>query len=307
MTAASIGSTLDKCDTAAEIVSLFAVSVIYVVYLGIIGRMNYQAFQELLWQKATELYRPMPWRETITPYYVLVSELMLQQTQVERVIPKFLQFVEAFPTIHALAKAPLSDVLILWSGLGYNRRAKFLHRAAQLVIQDYEGVIPQTKEALIALPGVGENTAGAILAYAFNEPVIFVETNVRTVYIHHFFRDVVDVDDTSIRGLLAETIDAEHPREFYWALMDYGSYLKRQGTRNIDQSKHYKKQSTLKGSVREVRGLILKELSKGVVTESELREKLPQDERYLVALDALIREGFIERRRHQLLLAQQQV
>lgn len=265
--------------------------------------MSHQEFQELLWQQAKELYRPMPWRESTDPYFILVSELMLQQTQVDRVIPKFLQFIEAFPSVDALAGAPLSEVLIVWSGLGYNRRAKFLHQSAQMVMNEYDGIIPDTKEALVRLPGVGENTAGAILAYAYNQPVLFIETNVRTVYIHHFFEETINVHDDDIREVLTATLDSEHPREFYWALMDYGSHLKRQGYGKIDQSKHYKKQSALKGSLREIRGRILKELSKGPISEDALRQKMPNDARFPVAIEALISEGFIERRRDQLHLA----
>ena len=138
-------------------------------------------FQELVWEKARELYRDMPWRQDVRPYYVLVSEIMLQQTQVDRVIPKFEAFIECFPTIESLAQAPLSQVLQLWSGLGYNRRAKFLHEAAKKIQREFKGIFPETFEALISLPGVGANTAGAILAYSFNYPAVFIETNVRTV------------------------------------------------------------------------------------------------------------------------------
>lgn len=250
-------------------------------------------FQELVWEKGRDLYRPMPWRENTDPYYVLVSELMLQQTQVERVIPKFQQFVELFPTVGDLAKASLADVLMAWSGLGYNRRAKFLHEAAKMVVAEFAAKIPASFENLVALPGVGPNTAGAIMAYSFNQPVIFIETNVRTVYFHHFFNDQVLVSDTELKKLVAETVDQEHPREWYWALMDYGSYLKKQGAGRIDKSAHYKKQAPLKGSLREVRGMILKELAVSDLGESDLRGRLPDDSRAELALAALIDEGMV--------------
>lgn len=151
--------------------------------------MKYEDFQEIVWQKGRELYRPMPWREDTRPYYVLVSELMLQQTQVDRVLPKFEAFIEAFPDIESLAAASLGEVLTLWSGLGYNRRAKFLHEAAQSVIREYNGEIPASYDDLVSLPGVGPNTAGAVLAYSFNQPVVYIETNIRTVYFEHFLKE----------------------------------------------------------------------------------------------------------------------
>lgn len=235
----------------------------------------------------------MPWRDNTDPYYVLVSELMLQQTQVDRVIPKFELFMSTFPTIKDLAEASLSDVLILWSGLGYNRRAKFLHSAAKKVVADFDGKIPHTYEDLVTLPGIGPNTAGAILAYSFNQPIVFVETNVRTVYFHHFFEDQALVTDKELKALVADTVDQEHPREWYWGLMDYGSYLKKHGVGRNDKSSHYKKQAPLKGSLREVRGLILKALAVREYPQNELRMEMPNDERFDVALEALLNEGFV--------------
>jgi len=252
-------------------------------------------FNEEVWEKAHQLYRDMPWRNNTEPYYVLVSELMLQQTQVDRVIPKFELFMNTFATIEDLAKASLSDVLSLWSGLGYNRRAKFLHETAKKVIVDFDGTIPDTYDNLVSLPGIGPNTAGAILAYSFNQPVVFIETNVRTVYFHHYFEGQVQVTDKELREIVGKTLDKEHPREWYWGLMDYGSYLKKQGVGRIDKSRHYKKQTVFRGSMREVRGLILKSLAKKDYSLDQLRSELPQDERFDVSIKALVAEGFITR------------
>lgn len=257
--------------------------------------MNRELFQELIWGQGRKLYRDMPWRDRPEPYFVLVSELMLQQTQVDRVIPKFNAFITAFPTVQALADASLADVLRLWSGLGYNRRAKFLHEAARKVVADFDGTIPDTLEALVSLPGVGPNTAGAILAYGFNKPAVFIETNVRTVYFHHFFEDQTDITDKELRESVIDTVDTEHPREWYWAMMDYGAFLKKQGFGANDKSRHYKKQSPLKGSLREVRGLILKRLTERDYTADELQEAMPQDERFATALAALQQEGVVIR------------
>jgi A/G-specific adenine glycosylase len=255
---------------------------------------NQVEFKELIWEYGRSLFRDMPWRDNTDPYWVLVSELMLQQTQVDRVIPKFNEFMTTFPTIKDLARASLGDVLKLWSGLGYNRRAKFLHEAAKMVETDFEGSIPGALEDLVKLPGVGFNTAGAILAYSFNQPIVFIETNIRTVYFHHFFSDQVLVSDNELKELVAETLDTEHPRQWYWALMDYGAFLKKQGTGRINKSSHYKKQAPLKGSLREVRGLILKALVAGDQEPEELRALLPPDERYEKALAALMAENMIQ-------------
>ena len=208
--------------------------------------MDIKQFQDILWQKGNELYRDMPWRQDTRPYYILVSELMLQQTQVDRVVPKF--------------ESPLAEVVKQWQGLGYNRRAKFLHDSVKQIVE--AGSFPSDEQTLVSLPGVGKNTAGAIRVYAFNEPSLFIETNVRAVYIHHFFGDSDAVSDKEIEQILLRTIDYEHPREFYWAVMDYGNWLKKQGVKP-SRSIHYRKQAVLQGSVREVRGQLLTLLAEG--------------------------------------------
>ena len=252
-----------------------------------------ETFSDFLYEKSAPLWRNMPWRDDTRPYYVLVSELMLQQTQVGRVIPKFEEFIKQFPNEKALATAKLADVLKLWQGLGYNRRAKFLHEAAKQIMNEHGGVFPVSETEILKLPGVGKNTAGAIRVYAFNQPSIFVETNIRTVYIHHFFADDFAVDDKQIISLLEATIDRENPRTFYQSLMDYGSWLKSQGVRNISQSRHYKKQAPLKGSVREVRGQIVRLLSEGSKSKQQLLRLLPQDERSDPALLGLVNDGLV--------------
>lgn len=252
--------------------------------------MDNKDFQALVYQKGDELWRDMPWREDTRAYYVLVSEVMLQQTQVGRVIPKFELFIERFPDEKTLAAASLGDVLKLWQGLGYNRRAKFLHEAAKKIMHDFGGTFPENEQDILSLPGVGKNTAGAILAYAFNQPAIFVETNVRTVYIHHFFADDFEVTDKQIIEKLEQTLDRENPRRFYQNLMDYGSWLKANGVRNNARSKHYKKQSPLKGSLREMRGEILRRITRG---DENWHEDIEHDPRFDEALAGLRRDGLI--------------
>lgn len=250
-----------------------------------------RAFRETVWQRARELYRPMPWRDKPTFYHVLVSELMLQQTQVPRVRVKFAEFMQAFPDVEALAAAPLSDVLRIWQGLGYNRRAKFLHEAARYVVAHGQ---PTTREGLMRLPGVGHGTAGALMNYVYEVPTAFVETNVRTVYFNHFFEGRAGVSDRELLTLVDATMDREHPREWYWALMDYGTWLKRQGAAKLVYSKHYHRQSPLKGSVREVRGQIITRLTERDYTVDELADTLPADERFDAALTGLVRDGLVQ-------------
>jgi A/G-specific adenine glycosylase len=219
---------------------------------------------------------------------------MLQQTQVVRVIPKFKAFIAAFPDEKTLSDASLADILRLWQGLGYNRRAKYLHDAVKKIVYEWGGLWPQTAVELQQLPGVGPNTAGALVAYAFNQKSIFIETNIRTVYFLHYFSDQNSVKDTQIQAVLARTLDTEHPREFYWALMDYGSWLKSNGLRNLEQSEHYVKQSPLDGSVRQVRGAIVAALTKSAMKEQDLIKHLNADHRFDTALQGLLRDGLIE-------------
>lgn len=257
--------------------------------------MKREEFQELIHAKGAELWRDMPWRGDTRPYFVLVSELMLQQTQVDRVIPKFNAFIERFPDERVLADAPLADVLLLWNGLGYNRRAKYLHDAAKKIRDDFIGEFPKTYDALLRLPGVGPGTAGAIMTYAYNRAVPFIETNVRTVYFHHFFKEGDKVTDKQLQRLVDDTIDAKSPREFYWALMDYGSSLKRQGLGRLQQSHHYKKQPPLEGSVRQVRGMIIRLLTEYDATYDNLQKNAPADDRFVPALEGLLRDGLVSK------------
>jgi A/G-specific adenine glycosylase len=217
----------------------------------------------------------LPWRKTKDPYKILVSEVMLQQTQVDRVLPFYKNFLKQFPTPAALAKAPLSNVLKAWQGLGYNRRAKFLQQAA--VVLAKEGYTGQK------LPGVGPYTQGAIDAFALNKQSVIIETNIRTVFTHFCFNNSTmiyhsAVSDAEILPLIQKALKKTNlePREFYAALMDYGSYLKKQGIKLNKQSKHYVKQSKFEGSARQLRGAILRELLKKPQTTSQLTKNLSQ-------------------------------
>lgn len=234
------------------------------------------------------------WRQTKDPYRILVSELMLQQTQVARVVPKYEAFIEVFPTAAQLAAASLGDVLRLWQGLGYNRRAKYLQQAAQFVTQELKGVFPQTAEALLALPGVGPYTASAVAAFAFDEPVVVVETNIRTVYIHHFFHDAANIPDSELAPRIARTLQTPSS-EWYAALMDYGSMLKQTIGNKNRQSKTYQKQVRFEGSDRQIRGSIIRLLAAGPQTKQALvlQCRPAEAERIEVQLQKLVDEGLL--------------
>jgi len=220
---------------------------------------------------------------------------MLQQTQVGRVIDKYKAFLRRFPTIESLARAPLRDILEVWQGLGYNRRALALKRLAAIIVDDYGGRIPSDIEVLKALPGVGAATAGAVCAFAFDKPAVFVETNIRSVFIRYFFHDWDGVKDSEILPLVAQTLDAKRPRQWYYALMDYGVALKEQHPNPSRRSAHYAKQSPFEGSLRQVRGMILRALVKDPgITEAALVHEINHDaERVGQCLQQLCREGFV--------------
>ncbi len=237
----------------------------------------------------------LPWRKTTNPYRVLVSEIMLQQTQVARVIPKYRAFLILFPNVRALADAPLRDVLVAWQGLGYNRRAKALHAAARAMCDTCAGKVPKDYDALLSLPGIGPYTAGAVCVFAYNKPHPLVETNIRTVLFHHLLNNRTDVPDSLLREAALAVLDTRHPREWHWALMDYGASLKQSGVRMNDKSRHYRTQSKFSGSDREVRGAIVRELSVTTrVSLSALSERLQfEPTRTKRILQNLVTEGLV--------------
>jgi len=256
--------------------------------------MSPSAFKRCVWRYYQVHGRhDLPWRSTHDPYAIWVSELMLQQTQVSRVIPKFLAFLERFPTIETLAKASLQEVLQYWQGLGYNRRAKYLHQAAQVVSS--QGMFPENSTAWRALPGIGEYTANAIMAFAYNQPVVIIETNVRTVFLHHFFPNRDQVTDAEIKVLIEQMVPKRRSRDWYYALMDYGVYLKgKYGNANI-RSKHYTKQTKFLGSNRQIRGRLIKALLTAKKTESALVLELDAEQKRLQEqLAILIQEGLVK-------------
>ncbi len=240
--------------------------------------------------------RQFPWRDTADPYRILVSEVMLQQTQAGRVVEKYNSFIRTFPDFQSLTQASLQEVLRIWQGLGYNRRGIALKRIAEIVIEKYKGKLPDTISALDELPGIGEATASSISAFAWNKPTIFIETNIRRVYIYFFFKNKENINDRDIVKLVEETLDEKNPREWYYALMDYGAMLKGKVPNPNRQSAHYTKQSKFKGSNREVRGAILKFINeKGKVSQKQILT-LPFSREFIEKnIVVLEREGFLSK------------
>jgi len=255
-------------------------------------------FRRLVLDHYRSAGRAFPWRETRDPWAILVSEIMLQQTQTDRVVPKYLSWMERFPSPADLAAAPLPEILALWSGLGYNRRALALVRAAAEIAQRLaEGRgFPRDEASLLELPGVGPYTARAVLAFACGERVALIETNVRSAFLHHFFPGQELVPDSRIMPLVAACAEAEaaDPRIWYYALMDYGAALKRRLGNPNHRSAHYAKQSPFADSHRRIRGAILRELASGPRALEQLAAALPfAAERVQAALGDLEREGFV--------------
>lgn len=228
---------------------------------------------------------------------------MLQQTQVVRVLEKYPEFLKKFPTVEVLARASLTDVLRVWQGMGYNRRARFLRDSAQKIFSVHKARVPKNEAELFSLPGIGHYTANAILTFAHNEPRVFIETNIRRVFIHHFFNDRSEVADSEILPLVEATLDTKNPREWYYALMDYGAHLPKLVRKNSNtQSKHYVKQSRFKGSLRELRGKIIRSLNDSPQSLPALKRVCKNDTRTKEALDALTKDKLIkyEKRKYQL-------
>lgn len=259
--------------------------------------MQMKAFTDTIWNYYKKYGRDLPWRHDTTPYRIVVSEIMLQQTQASRVAKKFDSFLKKFSDWNSLAKAPTIDVLKEWQGLGYNRRALNLQRLAQSI----NGMLPKTYAELLDLPGIGPNTAGSIMAFAWNLPHPFIETNIRTVFIHFFFKNKRGkVHDKKLMPLITEALldkrNQKNPREWYYALMDYGCFLKQNEVNPSRRSAHHVKQSKFKGSNRELRSHILKLILKGAKTEEEIMKEFPDKKKVDVVrnIKDLDKEGFVE-------------
>lgn len=267
-----------------------------------------EEFSATVWERGRELYRDLPWRDTHDPYAILLSEVMLQQTQVSRVMGRWEQWLETFPTIADLASAPLPPVLELWQGMGYNRRALNLKRCAEEVVAMHDGVVPSDKKALLALPGIGPSTSAGVRIFAFRQPDMYLETNVRAVFIHELFPGRESVADKELVSLVEATCPQDaRARAWYYALLDYGAYLKKTMPNPTRRSKHYTRQSKFEGSHRQKRAYLLRRVIDDALSTEDLARDLAQSERasgrqepsveeVRAILDELEREGFVMRR-----------
>lgn len=261
-------------------------------------------FKDLVWREGREHWRELPWRNIDDPYAVLVSEVMLQQTQVKRVLKHWPRFVALFPTVDALASAETSLVLEMWQGLGYNRRALALKKTCEICSQANGGMLPATLEGLMELPGIGPATAAGVMAFAHDEPCVYLETNVRSVFLHHFFPDAQEVDDKQLIPLVRMCCPDDDVRGWYYALLDYGAHLKATTVNPSRRSKHHKTQSEFEGSHRQKRAQVVRMvLGKPGAKPSEIKIDIDLMERAAgrpeVAMDdvqdilkELSREGF---------------
>lgn len=271
-----------------------------------VSRSNKQInkFRQTVWKHFEVHGRTFPWRQTTHPYKIIVSEIMLQQTQTSRVGIKYREFLRKFPSFSALAKASLRDVLHEWKGLGYNRRAKHLHQLAKIIVEQYRGRLPKDRDQLLKLPGIGSYTASAVRAFAYNLPDVVIETNVRAAYIKHFFPQAIKVSDSEIVHFIQRVGDSGRPREWNTALMDYGAYLKTKDRTLGRTSALYSKQSSFKGSFRELRAKVLdlvvkhRSISIGVIKRTIPKGAFDVND----ILFSLLKDGLIERRKKVLVV-----
>jgi len=270
------------------------------VKINKLNEVNIKSFQETVWQFYILNKRLFSWRNNFDPYRIVVSEIMLQQTQTFRVEQKFSEFISVFPDFATLAQAEFKDVLTVWQGLGYNRRAQALHKIAQKVMSEFDGQLPTDPEILVTLQGIGPNTAGSICAFAFNMPTVFIETNIRAVFLHKFFQDREAVHDQEIIPLIEQVLDKKNPREWYYALMDYGVMLKKLHNNPARKSKHHTVQSKFEGSNRQIRSMILKLLlKKESMTLKQFFAAINRDpERIEKIIDNMCKEGLLVQKKN---------
>ena len=239
-----------------------------------------EAFRAKVWERGREFYRDLPWRNTRDPYSIWISEVMLQQTQVVRVVERWAQWMEKFPTVDALANAQFSIVIGDWMGMGYNSRARRLWDCSKIIRDQYAGQVPDSYEELISLPGIGPATAAGIRAFAYNTPGVYLETNVRTVFIHEFFPNADSVDDKELIPLVRAACPpmGEDVRGWYYALLDYGAYLKKTQSNPSRRSKQYTKQNMFEGSHRQKRSFIVRSILESPQTARQLAVALDEFE-----------------------------
>jgi len=266
-------------------------------------KMKVKDFREMILSNYRKEGRKFPWRGDASreadPWGVMVSEFMLQQTQTDRVIRYWENWMQKWPHPQALAQAPMEEALRHWSGLGYNRRCYNLKNSAVLITAEYNGKVPDNPGTLRLLPGIGPYIAGAIACFAYNYPGVFIETNIRSTMIHCFFPDRDDVKDSEIFPILESVLYKKDPRTWYYALMDYGASLKKLTENPSRRSAHYVRQTPFIGSFRQARGKVIRALASmgsSNAKEIELACGLGEEKLYRV-LDRLEKESLVAEER----------
>jgi len=261
-----------------------------------LSKKNIQAFQQKIfdWWKGHK--RDLPWRHTHDPYKIMVSEVMLQQTQVSRVLMRYAEFIEVYPDVQSLAKAKTSDVLKIWKGMGYNRRALYLHQAAKIISEKYHNHFPLSQQLLSKLPGVGKYTARAILVFAHKKDIAMVDTNIRKIITHFFFQDKKQPENV-IQDLADQLLPKGKSWQWHQALMDLGSQMQTISNAKCPMSN---KKLPFRESNRFFRGRIVDLLrEKGWKETALLREMVKRHGKdvqfYKKILEKLLQEGLLTR------------
>lgn len=260
-----------------------------------------QRFRRKVFRFYQKHKRDLPWRKTNDPYRITVSEIMLQQTQVDRVIPKYHEWISRWPTWRALSRATSYELLSAWSGLGYNRRALFLGKMARAIVHNHKGQMPDDPDGLRKLPGVGPYTSRAILIFAFNRPLATIDTNIRRVLIHEFGlsgeTSVAELEDLAYRVL-----PKRRSREWHNALMDYSRLVLPRQMKHVPP---VSRQSRFEGSLRQIRGEIIRQLvSQQSITAGQIIKATGRSrEDVALAIEAMTREGIVQKFRNRLTLA----
>ena len=249
-------------------------------------------FQSKVLSFYKENRRDLPWRNTTDPYKILISELMLQQTQVSRVINYYDKWIKQWPTIDLLAQASRKDVLKAWMGLGYNTRGINLHRSAQKIVNDYNGDLLETMKNYKEIPGIGKYTSRAVQIFSTNADIVTVDTNIRRILISEFHLSE-DVTDKELWQLAEQTLPTGRSREWHNALMDYGALFLTAKKTGIQPKT---KQSRFEGSDRQIRAQILRQLMEKTVSLSELQKIFEiEQNRLQQILDKMVKENIIFR------------
>ena len=256
-----------------------------------INQDSINAFHQRIFSWWKENKREFPWRKTTDPYKIMVSEIMLQQTQASHVASKYNNFIKRFPTLEKLAHASKAEILSLWSGLGYNRRALWLQEAARTIVE--KGVFPQTPKELEKLKGIGPYTAKSILIFAFNLDIATVDTNIRRILIAENFA-TEETSEKQLFEIANKLLPIGKSSDWHNALMDFGATFLTARKTGISPTS---KQSNFKDSDREKRGQILKYLlEEEKATFPELKNHLKIEKKRLeTILEKMVKDGLLNK------------